>query len=162
MMENGPFSEVWKNYEERLSELAKEMAKDARKWAEENHDLLTEQARYLKKADLPNVANTTHQMTIQFDFSGIRTDGPGYSISHAGKQAVSIPLPYVNFQPNDDRLGDKTWGPQTNIAPYIVPFQTVYRSLSIGGREPGDYVSRGRVPELGEWVAFAVWQWWRE
>ena len=106
MMESGPFSPVWAKYEERINELARDMVEDARQWAEENRDVLTDQARYLKKADLPNVANTTTQMAIEFDFSAVRKDGPGFSISHAAKHRVDIPLPYVTFKPTDDKLGN--------------------------------------------------------
>ena len=76
MMESGPFSPVWAKYKERLNELARDLAEEARQWAEENRDVLTEQARYLKKADLPDVANRTTNIVIEFDFSGVRKDGP--------------------------------------------------------------------------------------
>ena len=103
-MESGPFSPVWAKYEEQFNKLAREMAEDARQWAEDYRDVLTEQALYLKKADLPNVSNTTTGLALEFDFSGVRKDGPGFSISHASKHSVGIPLPYVTFKPDDDKL----------------------------------------------------------
>ena len=106
MMESGPFSPVWAKYKERLNELARDLAEEARQWAEENRDVLTEQARYLKKADLPDVANRTTNIVIEFDFSGVRKDGPGFSISHASKHRATINVPYVTFKPDDDKLGD--------------------------------------------------------
>ena len=103
-MESGPFSPVWDEYRERLNKPAEDMAKDALRWMNENQDVLTEQARYMKKVDMGTSSNQTVQIAIEFDFSGIRKEGPGYSIGYADKHEVKINVPHVTFRPNDDKL----------------------------------------------------------
>ena len=104
MMEEGPFEQVRKKYRPKFEALIKEMADDMAAYAKSHADEMTEQARSLRKADLPAADSKTREMVLEFDWSFVPSKGPGFQILNADNHHIAVPLLYVRFMPDADDL----------------------------------------------------------